>query len=145
MYSPLVSIIIPLYNAEDHIAETIRCTAGQTWQNKEIIIIDDGSADNSVAVAKAFESDLIKVYSQANKGASAARNTGLKYAKGDYIQFLDADDMLSPDKIEQQVTKLRDAPGKVAVCSTIHFYDGSAHTDAKPSPYEDGFLFDDND
>src|SRR5580698_4662849 len=96
---PLVSIIIPSYNSENHLAETIKSALSQTWVNKEIIIIDDGSTDSSVQIAKGFESN-VKVLVQKNKGASAARNAGLKEAKGDYIQFLDSDDLLSPDKIE---------------------------------------------
>src|SRR3954463_5077031 len=103
MDNPLVSIIIPVYNAEKYIAETINSAADQTWSNKEIIIIDDGSTDGSLAIAKRFANDQIKVFSQANKGASAARNRGLLEAKGKYVQFLDGDDLLMPNKIALQL------------------------------------------
>jgi glycosyltransferase involved in cell wall biosynthesis len=124
MINPLVSIIIPLYNAEDYIAETIKSAINQTWQNKEIIIVDDGSTDNSLAIAKGFENGFVKVFIQKNSGASAARNKGLTQAKGNYIQFLDADDLLSADKIENQVNLLQGKPNAVANCATVYFFDG---------------------
>jgi glycosyltransferase involved in cell wall biosynthesis len=88
MPNPLVSIIIPVYNAASFINETINSALQQTWPNKEIIIVDDGSTDDSLILAKKFEGDIVKIFSQQNKGASAARNKGLAEAKGDYIQFL---------------------------------------------------------
>ncbi|WP_262966594.1 glycosyltransferase family 2 protein [Methylobacter psychrophilus] len=99
----LVSILIPAYNAEKWIAETIRSALKQTWINKEIIIVDDGSSDGTLHIAKTFESKVVKVTTQRNKGASSARNTALSLAQGNYIQYLDADDLLAPDKISQQL------------------------------------------
>lgn len=99
----LVSILIPCYNADRWIAETLTSALAQTWQNKEIIVVDDGSKDGSLAVARSFESSIVKVISQENRGASAARNRALKEAQGNFIQYLDADDLLAPDKIERQV------------------------------------------
>ena len=99
----LVSILIPCYNAERWVHETIESALSQTWTNKEIIIVDDGSTDNSLKIARQYESNLVKIISQENKGAPAARNMALKYARGDYIQWLDADDMLAHDKIEKQM------------------------------------------
>lgn len=145
MDEPLVSIIIPVYNSEIYMAETILSALAQTWPYKEIIIIDDGSTDRSLSIAKSFESNNVKVYHQDNKGASAARNMGLKEAKGDFIQFLDADDLLSPDKITGQVKKLQQNPGKIVVCSTIHFKDSSSYMDGIPSPYEESFLYNDDE
>jgi len=121
----LVSIIIPVYNSEKCLAECIESAIAQTWDNKEIIIVDDGSTDGSFDIAGKYTIyRYIKVIRQTNKGASAARNTGLKEAKGDYIQFLDADDLLSPDKIEGQVTSLNRSTAHVALCRTVHFFDG---------------------
>jgi len=119
--NPLVSIIIPVYNTEKYLEETIYSAINQTWPNKEIIIVDDGSVDNSLSIAKGFESKIVKVFSQKNKGASSARNRGLKEANGEYIQFLDADDILSPDKIEAQINCLNGSTTHLATCSTIHF------------------------
>lgn len=102
----LVSILIPCYNAEPWLAETLESALQQTWKNTEIIVVDDGSSDGSLAVAKKFESNGVKVISQTNKGASAARNRALQEAQGDFIQYLDADDLLAPDKIERQMQLL---------------------------------------
>jgi glycosyltransferase involved in cell wall biosynthesis len=99
----LVSILIPAYNAEKWIAHTIKSAVAQDWPNKEIIIVDDGSSDKTFNFAKRFESSNIKVLSQENSGASAARNKALSLAQGDYIQWLDADDLLAPDKISKQI------------------------------------------
>jgi glycosyltransferase involved in cell wall biosynthesis len=122
---PLVSIIIPLFNAEKYIADTIQSAIDQTWANKEIIIVNDGSTDNSLVIANQYASGDIKIITQPNKGASAARNTGLNEAKGKYIQFLDADDLLSPGKITDQVEILAKYPNHIALCGTIHFQDGA--------------------
>jgi glycosyltransferase involved in cell wall biosynthesis len=100
---PLVSIIIPAYNCERWIGETIKSALQQTWQNIEIIVVDDGSNDNTLKIAQSFTSEKLQVLKQENKGASAARNAGLRIAQGDYIQFLDADDLLAADKIEVQL------------------------------------------
>jgi glycosyltransferase involved in cell wall biosynthesis len=102
----LVSIIIPAYNAECWISDTIRSALSQTWPKKEIIIVDDGSTDNTLTAAKRFESEIVKVVTQQNKGASAARNEGLRFAQGNYIQWLDADDLLAPDKISHQLKRI---------------------------------------
>ena len=98
--------MIPAYNAEKWIAETIRSAVNQTWINKEIIIVDDGSTDSTLHIAKQFESKSLTVITQNNRGASAARNKALSYAQGDYLQWLDADDLLAPDKISQQLKKV---------------------------------------
>lgn len=99
----LVSILIPAYNAEKWIGDTVRSAVSQTWPEKEIIIVDDGSRDNTMAIAKQFKSGSVKVISQQNRGGSAARNKALEYAQGDYIQWLDADDLLAPNKISEQM------------------------------------------
>lgn len=101
----LVSILIPAYNAEQWIHHTIKSALNQTWPNKEIIIVDDGSTDNTLKIAKTFESRAVKVAGQANRGASAARNKALSFAQGEYIQWLDADDILAPDKISRQMKR----------------------------------------
>ena len=128
--NPLVSVIIPLYNAEKYIAETIQNVLNQTYQPIEVIIVDDGSTDTSLSVAKSFESENVKVFSQTNKGASPARNYGLREAKGEFIQFLDADDLLSDKKIEEQVLILKNNKEKVSVCPIFHFFEGDNLSDA---------------
>jgi glycosyltransferase involved in cell wall biosynthesis len=101
--TPLVSILIPAYNAERWIAETMQSALGQTWPNKEIILVDDGSTDQTVRVAQQFASKTVSIVSQKNQGAAAARNKAFELCHGDYVQWLDADDLLSPDKIAYQM------------------------------------------
>ncbi|MBE9209049.1 glycosyltransferase family 2 protein [Nostoc sp. LEGE 06077] len=100
---PLVSIIIPCYNAASWIGETLESALNQTWKNTEIIVVDDGSTDASLEITKKFIFRGIKVISQTNRGASAARNRGFQESQGGFIQYLDADDLLAPDKIERQL------------------------------------------
>jgi glycosyltransferase involved in cell wall biosynthesis len=103
--TPLVSILIPAYNAERWIAETIRSALGQTWPNKEIIVVDDGSADQTLRIARQFEPERVRVVTQPNQGAAAARNMAFSLSQGNYIQWLDADDLLSPDKVNDQMQR----------------------------------------
>ena len=104
---PLVSILIPAYNAEEWIADTIRSAVSQTWSRKEIIVVDDGSKDQTVAAASRFASNEVKVVTIKNQGAAAARNHALQLSQGDYIQWLDADDLMAPNKIESQLAALQ--------------------------------------
>ncbi len=102
----LVSILVPAFNAENWIADSLRSAIAQTWERKEIIVVDDGSSDRTLAIARQFESETVRVVEQANQGAAAARNTAFSLCRGDYIQWLDADDLLSPDKIARQMDVL---------------------------------------
>jgi glycosyltransferase involved in cell wall biosynthesis len=114
---PLVSCIIPCCNAAPWLAETLESTLAQTWPHKEIILVDDGSTDGSLELARGYESRGVRVLRQSHRGAAAARNAGLAAARGDYLQFLDADDLLSVDKISAQLAILREASaGSVASC-----------------------------
>jgi glycosyltransferase involved in cell wall biosynthesis len=114
---PLVSILIPAYNAEKWIAETIQSAIAQTWPRKEIIVIDDGSTDRTAEIAQAFVPG-ITVISTENRGLSAAVNLAYRYSHGDYIQELDADDLLLPDKIERQLGALREGDSKRILLSS---------------------------
>jgi glycosyltransferase involved in cell wall biosynthesis len=100
---PLVSILIPAYNAERWIADTIRSALAQTWARKEIIIVDDGSRDRTLTVAQQFASKNVAVITQENQGAAAARNRALALSQGNFLQWLDADDLLARDKIANQM------------------------------------------
>jgi len=99
----LVSILIPAFNAEKWIGKCIESALAQTWPRKEIIVVDDGSKDSTLKVAKSYASKLVRVKTQDNRGGSTARNHALSLAQGDYIQWLDADDLLAPDKISVQL------------------------------------------
>jgi len=100
---PLVSILIPAYNAEEWIAATLESAIAQTWQHKEIIVVDDGSTDRTLAIAQRFASKGVNVVCQENSGAAAARNKCFSVCHGDFVQWLDADDLLATDKIERQM------------------------------------------
>jgi glycosyltransferase involved in cell wall biosynthesis len=103
---PLVSILISAYNAEEWIAQTLRSAIAQTWPHKEIILVDDGSTDKTAEVARNFASSGVTVISTKNSGLSAGQNCAYRHSRGDYIQFLDADDLLAPDKVERQLAAL---------------------------------------
>ncbi len=107
---PLVSILIPAYNAGEWLSDTLRSAIGQTWERKEIVLVDDGSKDDTLAIARKFaaESDCVRVFTQANNGAAATRNQAFSLCHGDYIQWLDADDLLAPDKIARQMAAIGD-------------------------------------
>ena len=118
MKTPLVSILIPAYNAEDWIRYTLESAVGQTWPRKEIIVVNDGSTDGTEEVARRFESPQLKVVSTANRGLSSAVNVAYRLSQGDYIQELDADDLLAPDKIERQMNALREDDSKRTLLSS---------------------------
>lgn len=119
--NPLVSVLIPCYNASLWISETIESVLTQTWPNIEVIVVDDGSSDDSVAVIKNIDSARIKLIQQDNAGAAAARNRAFSESRGQYIQYLDADDLLSPNKIALQVARLSNHPGCVASAEWARF------------------------
>jgi glycosyltransferase involved in cell wall biosynthesis len=114
---PSVSILIPAYNAEAWISDTLRSALAQTWEPKEIIVVDDGSTDRTLAIARSFESEKLRVVTQQNQGASATRNKAFSLSKGDYIQYLDADDLMGPDKIAKQLEALGQSPNKRTLLS----------------------------
>ena len=116
--NPLISILIPAHNAETWIADTIRSAVVQTWPRKEIIVVDDGSNDRTAELAGQFASKEVAVVSKENQGAAAARNYVLEFCQGDYIQWLDADDILAPDKIERQLIALRETNSKRTLLSS---------------------------
>ena len=96
----MISVVIPLYNKEKQIARTLQTVLNQTYQNFEIVIVNDGSTDGSVDEVLRISDSRIRLVSQENGGVSAARNRGIDEAKGEYIAFLDADDLYCPELIE---------------------------------------------
>jgi len=109
--SDLVSIIITNYNYGEYLAEAIESALGQSYPNLEVIVIDDGSSDNSIEIASQYD---VLVLQQPNQGVCAARNNAVKYASGKYIMFLDADDVLCPDTVDNLKAGLDQAPSEVA-------------------------------
>jgi len=105
---PLVSVVIPCYNTAPYVAEAINSALQQTYSNIEIIVVDDGSTDNSPAIIKQLAADNNFVYiRQENAGVSSARNTGIHQAKGEAIVTLDADDWMYPDNVQEKMDLLR--------------------------------------
>jgi glycosyltransferase involved in cell wall biosynthesis len=102
---PMISVIIPVYNGAGFLPECIACVRRQQYQPVEIIIVDDGSTDNTRAVASSLGEDILYQY-QENRGPSAARTTGITMAKGEFIAFLDVDDLWSDDKLIVQAGRL---------------------------------------
>jgi glycosyltransferase involved in cell wall biosynthesis len=100
--NPKISVIIPTYNRASLVSQAIDSVLDQTYQDLEIIIVDDGSTDNTRELLKPYKNKIRYIY-QENRGGAAARNTGIKNAKGKYIAFLDSDDLWFPDKLEKQV------------------------------------------
>ncbi len=115
---PLVSILIPAYNAENWISDTVESALQQTWPRKEIIVVDDSSTDNTLAVARGFASKSVSVVTKPNGGASSTRNKAFSLAQGEFIQWLDADDLLAPDKIEKQMRAFDETADKRTLFSS---------------------------
>lgn len=110
MCGKLVSVVIPLYNKQASIANTIESVLGQTIGDFEIVVVDDGSTDNSLEIVQRFFDDRIQVIHKKNGGVSSARNVGIRAAKGDYIALLDADDVWDRDYLKEQLRMVSDFP-----------------------------------
>lgn len=122
--SPLVSIIVPCYNQGQYLGEALDSVLAQTYSNWEVIIVDDGSTDNSAEVAKAYiaKDSRIHYFHQTNAGPSAARNYGVRESKGKYIQFLDGDDKLSARCIELAVKHMESHQETVVFYSRVRYF-----------------------
>jgi glycosyltransferase involved in cell wall biosynthesis len=120
--SAKVSVVIPCYNAAPYVAETLDSLRRQTWPNLEIIVVDDGSTDDSARIVETLAGPDLTLLRQPNRGGSAAINVGLARATGDFVQFLDADDLIDADKIAVQMARLANAPRCVASARWGRFY-----------------------
>lgn len=126
MIQPLVSIITPIYNGEKYLAKTIDSVLAQSYENFELIIINDGSTDQSKAVVKHYLKDpRIHYFEQKNAGVANARNAGIKIAKGDFIALIDQDDIWLTHKLQHQVDYLLNHPDCALVHSQIQFIDAT--------------------
>lgn len=132
---PLVSIIIPCWNAECYVGEAIESALAQTYPNVEVIVIDDGSTDGSLEVIKSF-GDRIRWETGPNQGACAARNRGIALARGELIQFLDADDLLYPDKLARMApAAVGNGPSHVILCDWERIAEGERVPQRQPLGY----------
>ncbi|HBE17483.1 MAG TPA: glycosyl transferase family A [Cyanobacteria bacterium UBA11149] len=107
---PLVSIIIPAFNSENTVKETIESVLNQTWTDWEIILVNDGSQDSTLEIVNNINDNRLKIFTYSNGGANASRNRGLSHASGEFVSFLDADDLWTPDKLESQFKALQENP-----------------------------------
>ena len=112
---PKVSVIIPTYNYGQYIARAIDSVLNQTYQDFELIVVDDGSTDNTEEIIRTKQNDKIRYFYQENKGAPSARNKGIEESKGKYTAFLDADDEWFPSKLEKQIEKFQKASARVGL------------------------------
>lgn len=125
---PLISVIVPIYNTESYLRRCLDSLCSQTYENLEILLVDDGSSDGSARIAEAFtrQDPRFRYFYQKNSGAGAARNTGLDRAKGAYLSFVDSDDWVSPDFIEKLYGNLQLNHADICCCSAVWaFPDGS--------------------
>ena len=125
-YQTKVSVIIPAYNVERFIADTIQSVLEQTFQNFEIIVVIDGSPDRSAYVCRQFTDRRIRIIEQENRGLAGARNTGIREAIGEYIAFLDGDDMWEPQKLEKHVAHLENNPQVGVTFSRSKLFGGNS-------------------
>lgn len=118
-----ISVIVPIYNVENYLSDCIDSIENQTYKNIEIILVDDGSTDKSLEIAKKFEEKYknIKVISQKNNGQGSARNTGLKFSTGDYISFIDSDDLIDANMYECMISQALKYDLDIVECSYQEF------------------------
>ncbi|MCL1463494.1 glycosyltransferase [Argonema galeatum] len=123
---PLISIIIPLYNSEKTILETLKSVFQQTFSDFEIIAVNDGSKDSTLDILATIKDPRLKVFSYPNTGISPSRNRGISHAEGEFIAFLDHDDLWTPDKLELQLKALQENPDAAIAYSWVDLIDESS-------------------
>lgn len=136
----MISVVIPLYNKEASITQSLKSVLSQEYDDFEVVIVDDGSTDGSVDVVEAINDPRIRLIKQENGGPSKARNTGVKNAKGEWILFLDADDELEPDALEYFANLIRKFSDFKFFCAP--FYDSIGGHKSLSFQYIDGIVKD---
>jgi len=131
--APLVSILIPCHNAARYVAAAVEAALAQTWPHVEVVVVNDGSTDESAQVLSPFERRGVKVIHQENRGQCAAANAAFRASSGAYVKFLDADDLINPEAVERQMQRLQGSQAAVASCEWCRFYgDDVNHVDLRP-------------
>ncbi|HEY9865292.1 MAG TPA: glycosyltransferase [Candidatus Obscuribacterales bacterium] len=131
---PKISVVIPVYNGEKTIKKTIESVLKQTWQDFELIVINDGSQDATLEVLSSIQDPRLRILSYDNAGLASSRNRGIDHAQGEYITFLDADDLWTPDKLEAQFQALEEHPEAAVAYSwtdAIDEFDQFLHPDSR--------------
>ena len=134
MTNDLISVIIPAYNVEETIIETVNSVLAQTYTNFELIIINDGSSDRTLNLLQNITDSRLKIFSYENAGLSTARNRGVEQSQGEFVSFLDADDCWTVNKLERQIAALQDNPQAALAYSWVYFkYEMAANSYADTS------------
>lgn len=123
MKRPLVSIIIPVYNASRFVEESVYSALNQTYSDIEVVVVNDGSTDDSLDKLLSIHDDRLRIFSQLNQGPNVARNRGLKESRGEYVKFLDADDVLYPQVVATQVEQMAELGEDEVVFGDLNFID----------------------
>lgn len=134
---PLVSVCIPAYNCEKYIQQTLSCLCAQTYPNLELIVVNDGSPDHTLALAQRVIDNRLRIINIPNSGSAKARNIAYQHAKGEYIIFFDADDYIQPDFISRQIDQLNNRTNVVVLSGWGRFYNDDLST-FKANPTPDG-------
>ena len=121
--TPKVSVVIPAYNAQQYLGETLDCLAVQTLREIEVLVVDDGSADSTPEILREYSEKypFIRAIRQENAGVAAARNRGIQEAAGEYLYFLDSDDLIEPDALEQLYQTARQHEAELVICKIQNF------------------------
>ncbi|MFN3917736.1 MAG: glycosyltransferase [Flavobacteriales bacterium] len=141
--SSIVSVIIPAYNAEKYIEETVASVINQSYKNIELIVVNDGSKDNTLKKLETFNDKRLKIITQPNSGVSVARNKGFEMAKGEYICFLDADDVFKPENILAKKIYLDENTHIGLVHSTMSVINSHSEKTGEIMSGKEGFVLDD--
>lgn len=123
MTAPLISVCIPCHNAGSYIGDALNSVLDQTWPNVEIIVVEDNSSDDSRAIVSSFQDRGVKLISAQLGNAAKARNRALSEARGDFIKFFDADDLMNSNMLSSQMERIAQQPGAVATSKWGRFYD----------------------
>src|SRR4051812_15646446 len=144
---PIVSVVIPVYCRAGTIMRALRSVMCQSFDNLEIVVVDDGSTDDTVAIVEAAHiPNLTLIRHPSNQGAAAARNTGIRASRGRYVAFLDSDDVWAPEKLSRQLSKLEQMPADIMACTSgyrLHRHGSSASipNDLSPGRFRQQILF----
>ena len=135
---PQVSVIVPVYNTEKYLAQCVDSILAQTLRDIEVILVDDGSTDNSPAICDSYKSrdERIKVIHQQNKGLSAARNAGIRIASGKYIAFVDSDDFVDCKMYECMLHLAESENVPLVICTGFYYSDKDTNRISKKSSCE---------
>lgn len=145
-HTDLVTIVVPIYNVEKFLSRCVDSILNQTYEHLEIILVDDGSTDNSSVICDEYKknNERIKVIHKPNGGLSDARNAGLNIATGKYVAFIDSDDYITVDAIEDMLFKLKENNAQIAVCNMIRFFDNEKN-EPFYKPTENAIVLNEND